>query len=114
MHLFATLHCHHLQKHTYQIFIQRKHGDSWSSLSQFYCTVQETKWENPEELEPQLELQLGPDLESKSNPVVNDPELDLEQKGDKGTECSDTTSVEIHNQEANPNKEIVRDEKESC
>ena len=65
-------------------------------------------------MEPQLKLQLGPDLESKSNPVVNDPELDLEQIGEKGRECSDTTSVEIHNQEANPDKEIVRDEKESC
>ena len=58
---------------------QRKLGDSSSSMSPFYCVVEETngnKWENPEETE--LELQLRSYLDSnKSGPAVNDPELDL-------------------------------------
>ena len=57
--------------------------------------VEETndnKWENPEETE--LELQLRSHLDSnKSDPAVNDPELDLERLGDEDEECSKTMPI---------------------
>ena len=62
--------------------------------------VEETndnKWENPEETE--LELQLRSHLDSnKSDPAVNDPELDLERLGDEDEECSKTMPIEHCNE----------------
>ena len=63
--------------------------------------VEETndnKWENPEESE--LELQLRSHLDSnKSDPAVNDPEmdlqLDLERLGDEGEECIKTATMPV-------------------
>ena len=72
--------------------------------------MEEAKWENPKELEPELELQLGPDLGSKSGPAVDDPELDLEQLGDEGKECSKTKPVGQCNQKLNPSKASLKDE----
>ena len=56
-------------------------------------------------MEPELELQLGPDLDSKS-----DPELDLEQLGDQGKECSKTKTVGQCNQKPDPSKAGLKDE----
>ena len=83
--------------------------------------VEETndnKWENPEESE--LELQLRSHLDSnKSDPAVNDPELDLERLGDEGEECSKTMPIghckEKEEKESRSNDEKVnslRDEKD--
>ena len=60
-------------------------------------------------MEPELELQLGPDLGSKSGPAVDDPELDLEQLGDQDKECSKTKPVGQCNQKPNPSKASLKD-----
>merc|ERR1711974_65444 len=77
----------------------RKHGGSWSSSSQ-------AKWENPEELGPELELDLGaqldPDLDSKCGPAQYHPGLDLEPLGDQDKECSKTMPIGHCNQKEEP------------
>ena len=57
-------------------------------------------------MDPELELQLGPDLDSKSGPALNDPGLDLEQLG----ECSKTNPVEQYNQKPNPSNASLKDD----